>query len=544
MKIMTNSLVQKGSRLSLLTLASRVLGLVREMTKAAFLGTSALSDAFSLAFMIPNLLRRLFAENSISVAFIPTFRRHLEQESRERIKEFLSSTFTLVTFATTSTVAIGIAVAPLIIPFFGTVTGETLLLTRIMFPYLAIISIAAFFQGILNGIKIFSPSGFTPILFNLIIIGSTWLLSPILDNPARAMAIGVVAGGFVQAAFQLPFVLKNGFRFSFVSPAKALRDPGTRTVLRLIGPTIIGMAAYQLNDLVSTLLAGNAGEGVLSSLQYSLRLQELILGVFAVSIGTVILPDLSGYAAKKEWTPFNRLLSNAMNTIALITIPITFYSLVSAEGLITLLFKTRSFTDESVALTLKAFTWHICGLYFIAVNRIISPSFYAQQDSRSPTTAGIVSFGVNIALAAALVLPMGGGGIALALSLSSAANTALLVWFLGKKNTVDVRAMLRSTLLYALKILVFSVIAAAPVCFAKKPLYAVFAGQNRLVSQGVPLFISFLLFAGIGGLLLLATKDPVAGAAFSRFTKKRAPTTSPDAVDAVSEAHKNFPGES
>lgn len=540
---MTNSLVKKGSRLSLLTLLSRVLGLVREMTKAAFLGTSALSDAFSVAFMIPNLLRRLFAENSISVAFIPTFRRHLETDSREKMREFLSSTFTLVTFATTGTVILGIAAAPLIIPFFGTATAEAVLLTRIMFPYLAIISVAAFFQGILNGIKIFSPSGFTPILFNIIIIAMTWLLSPVAENPARAMAFGVLSGGLVQALFQLPFVLKNGFRFSLVSPVRALRDPGTRTVLRLIGPTIVGMAAYQLNDLVSTMLAGNAGEGVLSSLQYSLRLQELILGVFAVSIGTIILPDLSGHAAKNEWKAFNRLLANAMNTIALITIPVTFYALVSAEGLITLLFKTRSFTDESVALTLNAFVWHICGLYFIALNRIISPSFYAQQDSRSPTTAGIVSFGVNIALALALVSPMGGGGIALALSLSSAANTVLLVWYLGKKKTVDVFMVLKSTVRYALRMLAFSVLAAAPVYLARDALYGAFARHNRLISQGIPLLASLGIFAGIGSLLLLASKDPIAGAALSRLSKRKT-RKNPPAVNADAEPEQSTPEES
>lgn len=518
---MSNSLIKKGSRLSFLTLVSRVLGLVREMTKAAFLGTSALSDAFSLAFMIPNLLRRLFAENSISVAFIPTFKRYLETESKDKIKDFLSSTFTLITLATSLCVGLGIILTPFIIPFFGTITGETVLLTRIMFPYLAIISIAAFFQGILNGVKVFSPSGFTPILFNLIIIGLTWALSPIMQNPARAMAVGVILGGSVQALFQLPFVLKKGFTFSLINPFKALKNPGTKTVLRLIGPTIIGMAAYQLNDLVSTLLAGNAGEGVLSSLQYSLRLQELILGIFAVTIGTIILPDLSGHASSKDWPSFNRLLAGAMNTIALITIPVSIFALMSAEGLITLLFKSRSFTDQSVQLTLNAFTWHICGLYFIAINRIVSPSFYAQQDSKSPTFAGIASFGVNIVLALALVKPMGGGGIALALSLSSLANTVLLFFFLKTKKTVDVAMVLKSTLRYALKILLFSLIAALPLYYVKKPLYALFVGHNRLISQGIPLMISLLLFIIVGFTLLIFSKDTLFMTAFKRIKTKK-----------------------
>ena len=282
--------------LSVLTLASRLLGLLREMTKARFLGTSALSDAFTVAFVIPNLLRRLFAENSISVAFIPTFRNFLAENNKEETRAFLSSCFTFISFAVTSVVVLGILITPWIVPFFGTAEAETVFLTRIMFPYLAVISVAAFFQGILNGVKIFLPSGFTPVLFNLCVIGFTWLFRDAAGNPARAMAFGVTAGGCLQAAFQLPFVLRTGFRFSFTPLRRAFSNPGTRTVLRLVGPTVFGMAAYQLNDLVSTILAGNAGEGVVSSLQYSLRLQELILGIFAVTIGTVILPDLSGLA--------------------------------------------------------------------------------------------------------------------------------------------------------------------------------------------------------------------------------------------------------
>lgn len=507
---MAKSLLKSGTRLSALTFLSRILGLVREMTKATFLGTSALSDAFSVAFVIPNLLRRLFAEGSISVAFIPTFRRHLETESAEATKAFLSATFTLISLLTTFTVALGIAATPLIVPFFGTGTSETVLLTRIMFPYLAIISVSAFFQGILNGVKVFSPSGFTPILFNVIVIGTTWLLSPRMENAGRAMAVGVLLGGAVQAAFQLPYVLKEGFRFSFTSVKKAFTNPGTRKVLALIGPTVIGMAAYQFNDVVSTALAGHAGEGVVSSLQYSLRLQELILGIFAVSIGTVILPDLSGFAARKDWSLFNNLLARAMKIIALITIPVTFFSLVTGRNIITLLFGGAIFDANSVELTLNAFTWHVAGLFFIALNRIISPAFYAQSDTKSPTLAGILSFAVNIVLAVALVSPMKGGGIALALSLASAANTVILFVFLRKNPSVDVVTVVRSTTLYAARMVFLSAAAAAPIWFLLPKVHAFFEGHGKLVGEGMPLIVSFLLFAAVGIGLLALTRDPIA----------------------------------
>jgi putative peptidoglycan lipid II flippase len=519
------NLVASGIRLSMLTLISRILGLVREMTKAAFLGTSALADAFGIAFMIPNLFRRLFAENSISVAFIPTFKKYLEEQEalpngKERTQEFVSATFTLVSFVTAITVILGIIATPLIVPFFtddssSSILPEMTLLTRIMFPYLFVISLAAFFQGILNGLKIFSPSGFTPILFNLIVIGCTYLFANKMENPARAMSLGVLLGGCVQALFQLPYVLKQGWKISFTSLKKSFGNPGTRKVLTLIGPTIIGMAAYQLNDVVSTALAGNAGTGIVSSLQYSLRLQELILGIFAVSIGTVILPDLSGLAQKKEWSSFSKMLSQAMNIIALITIPITFFSLITGENIIILVYKNHRFTDESVLLTLKAFRFHIAGLFFIALNRIVSPAFYAQGNTKSPTFAGIIGFIVNILLALILTGPFKGSGIAAALSLASLANTITLFIFLRKNKNIDVPQVVKNSVLYALKMIVFSAIASVPLLLLKPWLFSLFAERNRFIAQGIPLLISTCLFGLIGVLLLLVTKDPL----ISQITK-------------------------
>ena len=421
------SLLASGISLSVLTLFSRVLGLVREQTKAHFLGTSGFADAFSLAFMIPNLCRRLFAEGSISVAFVPTFKKYLEDartdEKKKEAAEFVSAMCTLISFLTALVVCAGMVIAPLIVRLLfkgnGEIEGETVLLTRIMFPYLFVISIAAFFQGILNALKIFAPSGFTPILFNSIVIIATYALSPFFSNPARAMAVGVTAGGAVQAAFQLPFVVKQGWFCGFSSVKKAFTNKGTRKVVALVGPTIIGMAAYQLNDLVSSGLAARAGVGTLSSLQYSLRLQELILGVFAVTIGTIILPDLSAMSRKKDWDGFNKMLSLAIKIIALITIPISFYSFVAGKSIISLVYRGKSFDENSVALTLSAFRFHIAGLFFIAANRIIAPAFYAQGNTKSPTLAGIFGFAANIVIALCLVGAMKGGGIALALSLAS-----------------------------------------------------------------------------------------------------------------------------
>ncbi|MDR1802837.1 MAG: murein biosynthesis integral membrane protein MurJ [Treponema sp.] len=517
-------MLRHGSILSLLTLVSRVLGLAREMTKAAFLGTSALSDAFSVAFMIPNLFRRLFAEGSIAVAFIPTFREYLLENNRDSTKEFLSCFLTFLSFFVSLTVMLGILICPLIIRAFGMEDfNETVFLTRLMFPYLAFISIAALFQGILNSLKIFAPSGFAPILLNVIIILCTWLLSPVMRNPARAMAVGVLIGGFTEAAIQLPFILRHQskIRFFFTGLKKAIDNPGTKKVLRLIGPTIIGMAAYQLNDIVSTALAGNVGEGVVSSLQYSLRLQELILGVFAVSIGTVLLPDLAEYAKSAQWEIYNSRLKSAMNIIALITIPITFFALSQGRSLITLLFRTRSFDEESVRLTLAAFTFHMPGLYFIALNRILAPAFYAQSDTKSPTLAGLISFGVNMALAALLAFSFLGSGIAFALSFASAINTAALLVFLRKNPAITLGLTLKSALGYALKMIVFSALALVPVLFTTPLLSELFAERGRVISEGAPLLINALVYAAAGIVLLAATRDKQFLAVAALIRRKR-----------------------
>lgn len=522
------SLVKKGISLSFLTLCSRILGLIREMTKAKFLGTSAFSDAFGIAFMIPNLFRRLFAENSISVAFIPTFKTYLEDsnspQGKKSTQDFINATFTLVSFLTASFIILGIIFTPLILRIFYSTQdiqamNEAIVLTRIMFPYLFVISLAAFFQGILNGLKIFSPSGFTPILFNLIVILATYILSPHTQNPARAMAIGVISGGTIQALFQLPFVLKNNWKVCFTSLKNAFTNAGTKKVIALVGPTIIGMAGYQLNDIVSSALATRAGEGVVSSLQYSLRLQELILGICAVTIGTVILPDLTSYAKKKLWSSFNSMLSTSIKIMTFISIPITFYALIMGREIITLVFASGKFNEDSIKMTVEVFNFHIIGLFFIAINRIVSQSFYAQQNTKLPTIAGLINFGVNIILALCLVKPMGGKGIALALTLASLVNTICLFAFMKKNKNLDSKMIVKSSVLYAIKMIILSAICCVPIYFLKTPLIKIFAGHSRFISQGIPVLISAICFFILGIILMILTKDPLVNLAKNKIKK-------------------------
>ena len=525
----SKSMVRSGLTLSVMTLASRIMGLIREMTKAAFLGTSGYADAFGIAFMIPNLFRRLFAENAVSVAFIPTFRSCIEDDTDAKkhteTQLFVSSTLTLVSFLTAVITVVGIALTPLLIPFFyrentgAALVAETVFLTRLMFPYLFVISAAAFLQGILNGCGIFAPSGFTPVLFNAIVIAVTYFLTPQLPNPdglpaeaqaARAMAFGVLTGGCFQALFQWPFVKATGWKTTLTSLKNAFTNPNTRKVVMLIVPTIVGMAAYQLNDLVSTAAASKIGAGTVSSLQYSLRLQELILGIFAVSIGTVILPDLSALAKRQQWTEFNAMLQQAVKIIAFITIPVTAYALISGKEIISLLYKTRKFDSDSVALTLSVFRFHIAGLFFIAVNRILSPAFYAQRNTKLPTAAGIISFGVNIALVLTLALPFQGRGIAFALTAASAVNTVCLFAFMKRLPAMDIHALVVKTAVQVARMGSFSAIAGAPVYLVRPYLLQAFAGRGRLLAFGMPVLLTAGLFAVLGILILGIFRDETA----------------------------------
>lgn len=515
-------MVRNAGMLSALTMISRVLGLVREMTKAAFLGTGGLSDAFAVSFMIPNFMRRLFAENSISVAFIPTFKDYLHQGEDEKTREFLSSSLTVLVILVGAVVAAGMATSSWIVLAFGSEPVETAVLTRIMFPYLGLVSIAALFQGMLNSYGIFAPSGLAPILFNLCFIAVPMLVSRWTVNPARAMAIGVVVGGFAQAACQLPALLKAGMRFGFIRPRKAFANPGMKKVFVLIAPTILGMAAYQINDLVSTAFASRAGVGVASSLQFSIRLQELILGVFAVSAGTVLLPELADAAKALEWKRYSARLGQTLKTLSLVTVPVAVFSIITSREIVSLLFMRGGFTAESVELTASAFFWHQTGLAFIAANRLLAPAFYARSDSKTPAFAGIASFAVNIALVVLLAFPFKGPGIAFALSLSSAVNCGILVVVLIRKKTEGMVDALAGFGRYSLRLLVFSLTAGVPVFFLRQPLLALFGfSASRLVSLGVPFLLLTILYAALGLELLVVTRDSTAAALAGHFSRRR-----------------------
>lgn len=525
------SILKSSTLLVGFTMISRILGLVRESVKATFLGTTALSDAFTIAFMIPNLLRRLFAEGTISAAFIPTFKGYLNDGNNAQTKEFLSAAFTFAITVFSLTIFAGMFFSDQLVNVFGPgfddkTAKEAVFLTQMMFPYLAFISIAAFLQGILNSLGIFGPSGFTPILFNLSFITAAFLISPFTANPARALAIGVTGGGIIQMGFQVPFILRTGTRFSFSSLKKAFTHPGVRKVMRLISPTLLGMGAYQINIIATTRIANDAGEGIVSSLQFSNRLEELILGIFVVSLSTVILPELSSNAKKGEWESFNKNLVFGIKLTAMISIPATVFTLLMREEIVSLLFRFGKFDDESVRLTSYALMFHISGLFFIAVTRILFPAFFAQEDTVSPTIAGVASVIVNIVVALLLVDSMKGGGIALASTVSAFVSALILVLLLRRGGKIDLKKIGES-LLYSVRFLIISFVCIVPVYFLKDHIYKYFtrfsnvsALSRKIVAEFLPFSVVTAVFGVVLITILVVMKDENAIYVFDKIVRR------------------------
>lgn len=429
------SLLGSALGMGAVTLLSRFLGLAREMVTSFYLGTGHSADAFRLAFMIPNLFRRLVGEGAMTAAFVPTFTDQLETKRRDEAWAFAASFFWLLLLVLAGLTALGIVAAPWLVRWifasgFASVPGKvelTSYLLRLLFAYVLFISLAALAQAMLNSLGRFAIPAFTPVLLNLAIILSAFFFARRFVDPSIAFALGVLAGGFLQFAFQYPFLLKAGFR---LGGRVNLRSPAVRQVARLMAPAIFGAGIYQINVAVSQHIATYQTAGAVASLGYSARLMEVVLGIFVVSLSTVILPDLSRKALAKDHFGMAATLSFALRAAALVTIPATVGIILLRVPFVNLLFRFKggSFDATSTKLTAYALLFHILGLTFVSGTRILVPLFYAFKDIRTPVKVASLSMVLNILLCLLLTGPLGHGGIALATSLSAVVQLLLLGW--------------------------------------------------------------------------------------------------------------------
>jgi putative peptidoglycan lipid II flippase len=414
------------------TLLSRVLGYIRDMALAWFFGAGFMSDAFFVAFRIPNLLRRLFAEGSLTIAFIPVFSEYLARKGRDDAFALAGSCLRVLAALLAAATVIGIAASPwivrLIAPGFLASPEKfqmTVLLTRLMFPYIFFIGLVALCMGILNALGHFAAPALAPVLLNLSMIGSLFFIAPSMREPVTGLALGVVMGGVLQLLLQLPFLVRTGFR---LGKKTVWFHPGLRKIGALMLPAVFGGAVYQINLFVSTLLASLLPEGSVSYLYYADRLVQFPLGIFAISLATAVLPSISRQCAAGDTTAAGNTFSHAMRLVIFITVPSMLGLIVLREPIVATLFERGAFTPGTTQLTAQALLYYCIGLWAFSALRIVVSMFYAFQDARTPVRMGVISILANIVFGILLMKPLGHSGLALATSLAAILNLALLMF--------------------------------------------------------------------------------------------------------------------
>lgn len=478
------SLLRSTLVMSALTILSRVVGLGREVARGYYVGIGMQSDAFGIASTIPNLFRRLFAEGAMTAAFVPVFTGIKVGERGEGansgmggcrdegvldpLDRFFSGFMTLFLIVMAGVTVLGVlASAPLVTHVFsgrfGEVPGKvelTIALTETMFPYLFFVSVAAIFQAVLNSFRIFAPSAFTPVLLNGANILVVVLFVDHFENAAWALTVGFLVGGFLQMTFQIPFLRRTGIRFR---PTLAgLRDPAVRQVAMVFLPGVFSAGIYQINVTVSQVIAASLDPGSVASLQFSLRLQEFVLGIFAVAVATVILPTMSEQAYRGDQAGLKATLRYSVGLLGFVTLPATAGLIVLGEPIVRLLFQYGQFDEESTRMTTWALLFHASGIFFIAVYRNVVQVFYAQKDLKTPTIVAAIVMVLHFGLCFALAVPLRHGGVAAAGSLAAALNTAFLAMVLRRRlGPLGGRVIARSLLRTILATLVMSVVVGA-----------------------------------------------------------------------------------
>ncbi|HOX15224.1 MAG TPA: murein biosynthesis integral membrane protein MurJ, partial [Smithellaceae bacterium] len=433
-----NAKVAKAAGIvSAATMVSRVFGLVRDMVIAAFFGASWMTDAFWVAFRIPTTLSRLLGEGSLTASFIPVFTEYLHKKTKEEALELAYNAFTFLSIILTFVSVLGIIFSPFIISVigYGFVSDPrqfalAVFLNRLMFPYVFIISLGALCMGILNSFRRFASPALSPVMWNLAIITSALCLRSFFAEPITSLAIGVLVGGVLQLSLQWPFLRKCGvrlkFRFNF-------RHPGLKQVGILLIPATLGAGITTINVFVGSMLASMLPAGSVTYLFYADRIMELPLGVFAIAIGTAILPSFSRHTAAGNMDELKSSISFALRLMLFLTIPSTFALMALNTPIITVLFQRGAFDARAAVCTGQALFYYSMGLWAFSVVRVFVQSFYALQDSKWPMRAAMIAFTVNLVFSLALMYPMKHKGLALANSLSAFANVFILAFVLRNK---------------------------------------------------------------------------------------------------------------
>lgn len=419
------------------TFLSRICGFLRDMVVAAYFGAGMATDAFFVAFRIPNLLRSLLAEGSLTIAFVPVFTEYLKTKSREDALKLANVAFTLLSIILAVLSVAGILFAPWIVRLiaWGFASSPehfdlTVYLTRLMFPYIFFIALVALCMGILNSLRHFAVPALSPVVLNLSIIAAAVFLRGLFDEPVVALALGVLIGGVLQLLMQFPALARMGAPFR---PDFTFSHPGVRTIGILMIPAVFGAAVYQVNIFVATLLASFLPTGSVSYLYYADRIVQLPLGVFALAVGTAALPSFSRQAALEEIEEFKKTISFALRIIFFVTIPCMIGLFVLREPIISVLFQRGAFDVLSTTMTADALLFYAVGLWAFSGIKVLVSVFYSLKDTATPVKIAFVAFIVNVFASLLLMGPMAHKGLALAISIASSVNIMILFLVLRKK---------------------------------------------------------------------------------------------------------------
>ena len=428
------NLLKSLAAVSSLTMLSRVLGFVRDTIIARTFGAGVASDAFVVAFKLPNLLRRIFAEGAFSQAFVPILAEYKTQQGEEATRTFLAYVAGLLTLVLALVTLLGILAAPWIVwvsaPGFADEPERFALTTdllRVTFPYILLISLSSLVGAVLNTWNRFSVPAFVPTLLNVsMIVFSLWL-TPYFDPPIMALGWAVLVGGLAQFLWQLPALKKTGM---LVLPRLSLRDTGVWRVLKQMGPAIFGVSVSQISLIINTIFASFLVAGSVSWMYYADRLMELPSGVLGVALGTILLPALAKTYASADREEYSKLLDWGLRLCLLLVLPCTLALAILAEPLIVSLFQYGKFTAHDSAMTQQALVAYSVGLLALILVKILAPGFYAQQNIKTPVRIAIVSLLATQAMNALFVfgLDLKHAGLALAISLAACLNAGLLYW--------------------------------------------------------------------------------------------------------------------
>lgn len=439
-------LLKSTAKVGAATITSRVLGFIRDMVLARYFGASGTTDAFFLAFKIPNFMRRLFAEGSFSLAFVPVLSEVRAGGDRRALKDLVDHVAGTLAGVLLLLTAIGVLAAPAVTAIFApgwAIEGREEFwlsagMLRITFPYILLISLTALAGGILNTFDRFLVPALTPVLLNLSLIAAAVLLSGRMEVPVEALAWGVLAAGIVQLAVQVPALLHLGL---MPRPRWGWRHPGMRKILKLMIPTLIGSSVAQINLMLDTVIATFLVAGSVSWLYYSDRLLEFPLGVFGVALSTVILPNLSRKFASQNPQGFSATLDWALRLALIVTLPAALGLVLLASPILVTLFYSEAFELNDVHMSALSLSAYAVGLpAFIAV-KVLAPGFYARQDTKTPVRIAITSMVSNMVLnlifvVTLLALEFRGPhtGLALASSVAAYINAGLLYRMLRRQG--------------------------------------------------------------------------------------------------------------